>query len=142
MTLWCISQKIYIGKRQTINISVPSRFSPPSETPFLREDGEKGAWALIIGEIVGGAYTDIPKGTKALCEVPYFPSENKMEPYIIMSLVGYPSMKKVFDDENMIVLGGAPFYDVYGSSLSELIRSGFHVPDEWQKLNQSITGAN
>ena len=113
-----------------------------SETPFLREDGEKGAWALTVGEIVGGAYTDIPKGTKVLCEVPYFPSENKMEPYIIMSLVGYPSIKKVFDDENMIVLGGAPFYDVYGSSLSELIRSGFHVPDEWQKLNQSITGAN
>lgn len=113
-----------------------------SQAPFVREEGEKGTWALTVGEIVGGVHTNIPKGTKVLCEIPYSPEGKKIEPYIIMSLVQYQTITKVFDDENMIYLGGVPFYDVYGSSLSELIRSGFPIPEEWQKLNQIITGAN
>lgn len=112
-----------------------------SQAPFVREEGES-TWALTVGEIVGGVHTDIPKGTKVLCEIPYSPEEKKIEPYIMMSLVHYQTITKVFDDENMIYLGGVPFYDVYGSCLSELIRSGFPIPEEWQKLNQIITSAD
>lgn len=113
-----------------------------TQAPFVREDGERGAWALTVGEIVGGVRTDIPKGTKVLCEIPYSPEDKKIEPYIIMSLVGHKNITKVFDDENMIYLGGVPFYDVYGSYLSELIRSGFPTPEPWQKLHQIITSTN